>query len=265
MSIIGKNIKKIRAVKKISQADFANLFELSRGSVGSYEEGRAEPKIDTIIKIANNFGLSVDLLLTKELTVNELYKFDIFKEEYASDDIRQMLVHDKDMSKEDTPLIVKDNYLEYIVNFQNKDYVNNLPFIRLPNTQHEKSRAFEVGDNAMELNHKGLQKGDILSCSPVDSSAYSKVAPGNVYVLVNRKGIFVRRLKKHGTTLAFEADNPAFDTLETALEDILELWKVEGFYSTYLEPPLLIEERLALLEKRMIDLENQVESLSGKK
>ncbi|MTI32320.1 helix-turn-helix domain-containing protein, partial [Xanthovirga aplysinae] len=49
MSYIGKNIRKIRSVKKLSQAAFAQLFDLGRATVGAYEEGRAEPKIDTII------------------------------------------------------------------------------------------------------------------------------------------------------------------------------------------------------------------------
>ncbi|MBC8084861.1 MAG: helix-turn-helix transcriptional regulator, partial [Hymenobacter sp.] len=79
MSYVGKNIRKIRTVKKLSQAAFAELFGLARPSVGAYEEGRSEPKMETLIQIAQHFGLSVDLLLTKELTVNELYNFDIFK------------------------------------------------------------------------------------------------------------------------------------------------------------------------------------------
>ncbi|MCK5699873.1 MAG: helix-turn-helix transcriptional regulator, partial [Cyclobacteriaceae bacterium] len=59
MSSIGKNIKKIRTVKKLSQAAFAEIFSLARPSVGAYEEVRAEPKVDTIIQIANYFGISV--------------------------------------------------------------------------------------------------------------------------------------------------------------------------------------------------------------
>ncbi|MCZ6899785.1 MAG: transcriptional regulator, partial [Bacteroidetes bacterium] len=34
MSYIGKNIKKIRTIKKLSQAQFAQLFNLARPSVG---------------------------------------------------------------------------------------------------------------------------------------------------------------------------------------------------------------------------------------
>ena len=80
MSFFGNNIRKIRKVKKLSQAAFADLFGLTRASIGAYEEGRAEPKMDTIIAIARQFNLTLDEIITKELTVNDLYKFDIFKE-----------------------------------------------------------------------------------------------------------------------------------------------------------------------------------------
>lgn len=77
MSFFGKNIRKIRSIKKISQAAFAEIFGLSRASVGSYEEGRAEPKLEMIIQIANHFSISIDELINKELTVNDLYHFDL--------------------------------------------------------------------------------------------------------------------------------------------------------------------------------------------
>nr|WP_321410625.1 helix-turn-helix transcriptional regulator [uncultured Carboxylicivirga sp.] len=80
MSFFGKNIRKIRSIKKISQSEFASIFDLSRASVGSYEEGRAEPKIEIINKVAKYFSITIDELINKELTVNELYHFDVGNE-----------------------------------------------------------------------------------------------------------------------------------------------------------------------------------------
>ena len=84
MSYIGKNIKKIRTVKRLSQQSFAELFNITRASVGSYEELRAEPKIETIINISRHFKITIDALLTKELTVNELLNFDLFREDFEN-------------------------------------------------------------------------------------------------------------------------------------------------------------------------------------
>ena len=258
MSYIGKNIRKIRTVKKISQADFAEMFGLGRPSVGAYEEGRAEPKLDTILKIAHHFGLSIDVLLTKELTVNELYKFDIFKADKTQQKGKKRAVVDKDESPEDTPLIRKEAYLEYIVNYRNKDYINDLPSVRLPDAQHKKSRAFEVTDSAMEFNEKGLLPGDILSCSAVDPENPKKLGVDRVFVVVTAKDIYTRRLVAKRHTLDFKADNPSFDALSFSPDDLLELWQVDGFYSTSLKPPVLLEERVALLEKQVKELYAQL-------
>ena len=78
MSVVGINIKKIRGVKGLNQTDFANLCGLTRANIGSYEELRAEPKIDTIIKIATYYKLPIDKLVRKELTVNDISNFDVF-------------------------------------------------------------------------------------------------------------------------------------------------------------------------------------------
>lgn len=75
MSFFGKNIRKIRVAKKMTQTEFAELFELKRTALGSYEEGRAEAKVDTVIKVADYFKLSLDQLLRKELTINEIFHF----------------------------------------------------------------------------------------------------------------------------------------------------------------------------------------------
>ena len=76
MSYVGKNIKRIRSVKKLSQADFAKLFNLARPSVGAYEEGRSEPKIQTLLDIAQKFGLN---LYIPRLSQHGLEDADAFK------------------------------------------------------------------------------------------------------------------------------------------------------------------------------------------
>lgn len=80
MQAINKNIKKLRKLKGLSQSDFASLFELSRANIGSYEEGRAQPKIDAVTRIANYFSISLDDFVNKELTVNDLSGFYELKE-----------------------------------------------------------------------------------------------------------------------------------------------------------------------------------------
>ncbi|WP_375578292.1 helix-turn-helix transcriptional regulator [Marivirga tractuosa] len=75
MSKYGENIKKIRSVRGLTQSQLADVIDVSRGVISSYEEGRAEPKIETIIKTAEVFQVTIDTLLKKNITVNQLSGF----------------------------------------------------------------------------------------------------------------------------------------------------------------------------------------------
>lgn len=75
ISKIGKNIKKIRSVKNINQQGMADILGLSRPSIGAYEEMRAEPKIESLIKLAKHFNLDLGRLINEDLTVNEIHGF----------------------------------------------------------------------------------------------------------------------------------------------------------------------------------------------
>lgn len=75
MTKIGANIKKIRTTKGLSQQAFADLFELTRGNISSYEENRAEPRIETVMRIANYFCIPLDNFIKQHLTINEILKF----------------------------------------------------------------------------------------------------------------------------------------------------------------------------------------------
>lgn len=75
MNIINKNLRKLRAVKGLSQKAFGELVDISRHNIGAYEEGRSQPKMEVILHIAKIFSIDVELLMTKELTVNEIAGF----------------------------------------------------------------------------------------------------------------------------------------------------------------------------------------------
>ena len=68
MSKISKNIKHLRLLKKWSQEQLAEQLEIPRARIGSYEEERCDPPIDTVIKISNLFHIAVDALVKCDLS-----------------------------------------------------------------------------------------------------------------------------------------------------------------------------------------------------
>jgi transcriptional regulator with XRE-family HTH domain len=254
MSYVGKNIRKIRTVKKLSQAAFAELFGLARPSVGAYEEGRSEPKMETLIQIAHHFGLSVDLLLTKELTVNELYHFDIFRQE-ASLPPPETAVATADHHAAVTPFVPADRLLEYIVQHHNTAFIDSLPPLTLPHQLGPATRAFEIVGAEMQHQQQGLRHQDVVLCCRLDKTT-AALRTGRIYAFVTQNSLLVRRLAERlpANVLKLRADNPDYGAQEFSLDQALEIWEVKAVFTTHLRPPSRIEDRVTRLERQVEEL-----------
>lgn len=60
---LGKNLKRIRTEKGISQVDVARSLGVSRGFVSNLENGKTNPTLATITKLAGAVGVTTDELL----------------------------------------------------------------------------------------------------------------------------------------------------------------------------------------------------------
>lgn len=63
--MLKQRLKELRKRENITQVQFANIFDISAGTIAMWETGKREPDIDTLIKIADYFNVSVDFLLGK--------------------------------------------------------------------------------------------------------------------------------------------------------------------------------------------------------
>ncbi len=258
MSTIGKNIRKIRTVKKMSQAAFAELFHLARPSVGAYEEERAEPKIETVIQIANHFGISIDSLLTKELTINELFKFDLHADELIQS---KTPASKTEFVSAKSVFISAANQIEYLVQLNNKDFLSQQPGILLPGLDQNKIRAFELSTEELHDNYQGILSGDIIIGSQIASENFKELEVGKLYVVVTKKELVVRRLENKGATIILKADNRNFPSKEIAMEDVREIWECLGYFSKKINPPTLLSDRVINLENMVTKLEERVKVL----
>ena len=259
MSYIGQNIKRIRAVRKLSQAKFAELFNLARPSVGAYEEGRAEPKIQTVIDIAQYFGISIDVLLTKELTVKELYSFNLVNQKL---DALHQGVPDPKVTGQ-ASLVTLAQQVDYIVNHDKRDYLEQLVKCELPYNGSGKLRIFEMLGDHMVVDRQGIHHGDYLLCEKIERADFDKVEEGEVLLAVTSNVIVVGR-KDASQSLSLAPDNPSFELQELADEQLLELWRVRVKMSNKLESPGKIEEKVHSVEEQLKALMQRMEDIERK-
>jgi len=60
---LGENLKKIRTKKNITQTELAETLKVDKSFVSNIENGKTNPTLATIVKIANAVGVSLDELL----------------------------------------------------------------------------------------------------------------------------------------------------------------------------------------------------------
>jgi len=218
MGKISKNIRHLRKLKDLTQEQFADEISVTRSRIGSYEEGRSEPSIATLISIATYFNLPVDVLIKSDLTAatdasfieigNQRVLFPI-----AVDGENEDLI-------EIIPIKASAGYLR---GYSDPEYIEHLDKIKLPFLPTGKHRAFPI-------------KGD--SMLPVKSGAYivakfiediRDVKDGHTYIVVTlNDGIVYKRvfdkMEEH-QCLLLVSDNKKYDPYYVPANEVLELWE----------------------------------------
>ncbi|MCJ7843116.1 helix-turn-helix domain-containing protein [Lederbergia sp. NSJ-179] len=63
MDVLGERLRDLRVENGYKQVDLAKLLNVTTTAYGYYEQGRNEPSLESIIKIANFYKVSADYLL----------------------------------------------------------------------------------------------------------------------------------------------------------------------------------------------------------
>lgn len=250
MSFFGRNIKKIRGVKGLSQKSFAELFDLKRATLGAYEEGRSEPKIETIIKIANYFSITIDSLLTSDLTVNELLRF---KEDLTID---TDLVTEKVLKN--IPFISDNTVSKYVEYYDNSKFIEDLPVLSLPIVSENSFRAFSVSNLEMTSNDKGLYPKDIVIAEYVNTDNWDVLGKGELVLAVVENELILRKLYFIEDQAIFKAEHINIEEKVFKKDQVKELWLAK--YSFIKRLPYIgdeVEDKLLFLERELLKLKKR--------
>lgn len=60
---LNERLKELRAAKKITQREVAEVLDVAPRNVQNFEYGTARPKLDNVVKIADYFDVSIDYLV----------------------------------------------------------------------------------------------------------------------------------------------------------------------------------------------------------
>jgi transcriptional regulator with XRE-family HTH domain len=75
MLVFGERIKNLRKERKWQQAELAEKINADARQISRYEKGKINPSVETLVRISQVFGVSIDYLLI-ESAPREPFQFD---------------------------------------------------------------------------------------------------------------------------------------------------------------------------------------------
>jgi transcriptional regulator with XRE-family HTH domain len=220
---INENIRFLRKQLGLTQDQFAQQLEIKRSLVGAYEEGRAEPRLELLQKMAFLGGYSVDMLIGKDLSQMKPYE----KKALLGKDVVVVTVDEQ--SRNNIELVPVKAAAGYLNGYADPEYIKELPRFKLPILKQGTYRAFEISGDSM----LPIMPGTIVVGEWVED--INSVKNGKPYILVTgREGIVFKRvfnyLQESGK-LFLVSDNRQYTPYQIDGADVIEVWSAKAYIS----------------------------------
>lgn len=248
--MIGKNIKKIRGVKGLSQQSFADLFGLKRGTLAAYEEGRSNPRLETVIKIASHFNIEMDELLKTELTVNRLLQFnDRITIETQNLPVQQFSI---------IPCIVELLETDFIHQAGGAAICQKLPKLQLPLQESRGYIGYTIHSaEMMRVGGGGFLPKDVVIGKKINAIHYEQIKPGTPLLVMTGQQLIFRLASPIAEGWQLDAAAEGLDSIIVPFVEIIQAWEICHVF--HWKIPALADS----VEMRLIELEKRISGLRG--
>lgn len=220
------NLKFLRKKKSLTQETLAHALGISRSKLAGYELN-INPPLETVLSISDFFGVSIDVLLRKNLGTMSEYK------------LRQMLeadqfLHGRNLriltttvdaeGRELIEVVSQKAKASYLAGFSDPDYIEELPRFSLPFLPTDKKhRVFQVDGDSM----LPIPDGAWIVCEYVDD--WTVIKDGEKYVVVTEQDGVTFKIAynqiKDKERLLLCSSNPVYKPFYVNILDIREVWR----------------------------------------
>ncbi|WP_114779290.1 XRE family transcriptional regulator [Botryobacter ruber] len=256
MDMVTLNLRHLRKSAGYTQAQLAEKLDIKRSLVGAYEEGRAEPKLSTLVNIAKLFTISLDDLITVDLSSGAAPTGSATGND-AGGKLRVLAITVDEDQNENIELVPYKASAGYLNGYADPEFIEELPRFRLPMLGTGGTyRAFEItGDSMLPI-----ASGTVIVGRFVDD--WNSVKDGTPCIIVSQKeGVVFKRIYnkiKDTAVLRLHSDNPLYSPYELNVEDVLEIWEAKSYISSTFP---IADISLDKLSSIVLDLQKEVQKL----
>lgn len=216
---ISKNIAHLRKIKSLSQETMADELHITRSRLSSWEESRASPPIELLIRLSEYFNVSIDSLVKVDLTRVEDLR-DLLKIGGNRILFPVMVDHEGNDMIEVVPIKASAGYLK---GYADETFIETLPRISLPYAVNGKYRGFPIMGDSMPP----LESGSFVIGRFIEE--LNEVKDGKTYVILTQtEGLVYKRAENKIADegkLRMHSDNKAYLPFDINAEDIQEVWE----------------------------------------
>lgn len=249
--MIAQNLKYLRNLQNISQAELAEKLGIPRTTLSAYERGFVEPNIELMRKMSKYFQVSLDDLIAYNLEHNN-------PGHQNKDGLRVLAISVDNDNNSNIELVETKAAAGYLDGFTNPEYIKELPKIYFPNIPQGTYRGFQIkGDSMLPM-----ESGSIIISSYVEK--LTDVKDGKTYVVISKtEGVVYKRVKHlpKEKSLLLISDNESYHPYPIHYNEVGELWQYYahlGFSDMKYTFNNMIEDRLTDIQRKVEELHSHL-------
>lgn len=209
----------------LSQEELAERLGLAKSTYGSYEQGRTEPRLEDLVRMAEFFGITTDQLLTGSWEATPPAS-----PVKPTENLRILVTTVDPQNRENIEYVPIKAVAGYPHAYMNEEYIAQLPAFQVPFlSQDRKHRVFPVtGDSMLPL-----QEGSLVFVEYVED--WRTIKNGTICVVVTQdEGVVLKKVFNYLTeknVLILKSTNERYAPYPVLADDIAEVWRFVGYYS----------------------------------
>ncbi len=259
---LSKNLRYLRRKNnRQTQEELAESLKLTRSVISSYEDGRAEPSVTTLIKMSEFFDMSIESITNLDLISVDEKKVTHQKEikKYASAVGLRVNTLNVENTQPALTFVPERATAGYTSGRESISYMKDLPTLSLPSlNKNREYRAFEIiGDSMLPLPSKSIVIGEKIMIQDVKD--------GQVCIVVTHDGVVLKKVynkTKQSGTLLLKSSNLSYSPYEVENDAVTEIWKFHSYITQELPEEtndmLDIKNAFMRLETEVQELKRQL-------
>lgn len=244
---LASNIKFLRQRRGRTQDDVAFSLKLKRSTLSGYENGIAQPGVETLVAFSGYFNISIDTMLKMDisrLTESQLGELERGYDVYVKgSNLRVLATTVNTENNENIELVNEKAKAGYATGYADPEYIGELPVFQLPFLSNKrKYRTFQLkGDSMLPI-----PDGSWVTAEYVQD--WHNIISGQAYIVFTiDDGIVFKvvenSIRADGTLILYSL-NPLYEPYEVHIGGVKEIWKFINYISSELPDPVLPEKQL---------------------